>query len=215
MAINPGDVIQATVLGTCFGQRIRHVRTWYVDTVSAPIVSDINFVSDMLLDTKLGAPHDKVTPYITCLSSSWAGLTYSVQKVSPYRFARREVAITPGTVGSRGAATSANIQGAITCTSSLAGRKYTASYKIGPVAVDDSVAGKLVLAMRTALENYCGDLVLPLGIVVGGATAVLQPAIFHAGTRTPFVPASADIILAARSHEETRVKVTRTIGRGE
>lgn len=215
MAINPGDVFQTQIVGKCFGQIIRHVRTWYADTVSAAVPNDLAFCDAFLLDTKLGAAHDKVTPYLNCIASNYICLYYQVQKVSPYRWAKRVVEFPAGTVGLDGTTTTANVGGAITVSSALAGRKYVGSYKIGPMATSRSIDGELSAGGYTRLADYCTDIVLPLGIVIGGATVVMQPAIFHAGTKTPFVPSTADIILHAQPRLETRVKSTRNVRKGE
>lgn len=215
MSVSPGDVYQAVVTGEVFGQFVRHVRTWYVDTLSAPIANDVAFMDALLEDTVLGGPHDKLTKYLLCLSSSYTALTYAVQKVSPTRWAKRIMNLPALTVGDRPATNTANLQAAITVAGALASRKQVATYKIGPMATSDCIAGEVGAALKTILGNYADTFKLPLGITIGGATAVLVPAIYHAGTKDPFVPGTADQISTAVVQYQVRVKSTRTLDRGE
>lgn len=215
MAVNAGDVYQTTILGECFNQFIRHVRTWYVDTLSAPIANDITFMDALLSDTQLGGVHDQLTKYLDCLSSSYTMIRYSSQKVSPSRWAARRVNVVAGGAGTRPATNTANLQAAITASGALASRKQIASYKIGPLSTSDTIAGEVGAAVKVKLRDYADLFTQSLPITVGGAVAILLPAIYHAGTRTPFVPGSADAISTTLVQYQTRVKSTRTLDRGE
>ncbi len=215
MSVLSGDVYQTQVIGRVFGQVVRHVRTWFIDSVSGVIPDDQTFMQAFLDDTKVAAAHDKVTPYFTCLSSNWLGESYQVQKTDPVRFYRKTVDLPPATVGLRGPTNTGNTQGAINVNGVFGAKRYRGSYKIGPIATLDCVNGILQAGLLVALDTYANSFLLPLSVTAGGGSAILFPAVYHAGTRIPFTPGTADQIVAYRVRTQVRVKGTRTIGYGE
>jgi len=215
MAVVAGDVFQTQVIGEAFGQVVRHVRTWFVDSVTGVIPDASGFQVDFLNDTKIAAAHDIITPYLNCLSNGYQSLYYQCQKTDPSRYYRSQVAMPTATMGARGVCNTANLQGALNVNGVFGSRRYRASYKLGPIATLDTVSGLLVAGLTTAMDTYAQTFLLPLSIASGAGSAIMFPAIYHAGTRVPFVAGTADQIVAYTVRNQVRVKGTRTVGRGE
>jgi len=212
MALAGNAVIQVSWIGRCFGQQIRHVRHWKVQTVGASGSTLMDYASEIISKVSVGGSADFTTSLLSCLSSSYTLEQYRAQVIYPVRGAFMSVNAPGGTIGTRGAAKTANLQGGIHAATEFGGRNMVASYKIGPLAADDAAAGMMVVGLQAAFNGYAGTFTLPIPAAAPG-NVVWVPCIYH---KVPaFDAVKAHFIVRSDAEYEIRVKNTRTVGHGE
>ena len=200
-----GDIVQTTVVGRCYSQRILLSLMWRVSQAGPPEES-VNVQLGQLFDAiKVGGTHDKMTAYLDCLQTDYQMLGLRNQVVRPVRTAYRfDESVHLGTGG---AGTVANDSAALTLRTAVAGRNQVATKHIGPIADGSSLDGRLTLAFRAKVATLGALLTQEVQIAVGGLT--FTPVIFHRSTNT------FNVIETYVVGEQSRVQRRRTVGLGE
>lgn len=217
MPIPGQSVMQVTWVGRIFGQQIRHVRHWgYVS--NGPVQDDLYGIAYQFAGiVGPGGSADFTTSYLNCLSSNYTLEAIVAKVLWPQQGRYAEINPAGPLVGGRTAAITGNLQAGIHANTALGGRKQVASYKIGPMATTDSVAGMTSAGLKAALATYAGTFTLAVPQPLPNLIAWV-PCIFHRGKKISpgvYAESSWDKIIASVYEDEVRVKGTRTIGRGE
>lgn len=217
MPIAGSSVMQVTWEGMCFGQKIRHVRTWGVFS-NGSVAGNLNEIALQFAQVVApGGSADFTTPYLACLSSSYTLTSITAKVLFPVQGRFASLPAAGGTVGARGVALTGNLQSGIHVWTALGGRSQVASYKIGPQASGDASAGAVVAGLQAALASYAGTFTLAIPQPSPNVISWV-PCIFHrAIAKKPDVFASETwtTITGAKYETQVRVKSTRTLGRGE
>lgn len=206
-----GSVLQLSFRLNAFGCRIRHVRSFRVfGTVS--VTGTVQSVQDAFIDLiKTGGTKDCVTPYLACLAPQANLEEIRAQFVYPVRYAYSYLNQNSNGTNAN-AATTANVHGTIEASTAFAGRNQVASYKIGPIGQGSSTDAKLTVAQQTLMQAYA-DTFVGIYTTPGPDAVTFFPCIWH--RNTPLVDPVYNDIIEAAPQLTTRVKVTRTLFRGE
>lgn len=209
-----GTIMQLSFAGRCFGQRILHVRNYALfESINNDLLASA-YSNAFINAVKATGPEDKVTPYLACITGNYTLEEIRAQIVDPVRYAYSFLTAPAGSIGTRDAANTANVNAMVEANSAFAGRSEVACYKIGPIALDDSNQGLLTADLLTKLEEFADDLLLTVSLT-GVTASDWNPCIWHRPDPETERPSSYSLIVDASPYKETRVKVTRTVRRGE
>ncbi len=212
MAIDPSSIMQFTWQGRCFGQVIRHTRTWRLLSGGTAGGNGFAYAQAFLPLLEIGGPADWTSPYIACLSSDYKLERYLCQVIYPIRSAYTFTDIANPVAGTRAGTSTANLQAAVESSTAFAGRSQVSVSKIGPTSTADQTEGYYNPALVSLLLTYAATFTLDVTVAAPQAS-VWRPCIYH---RNPTAPLGRyDDIIEASPRRTVRTKSTRTIGRGE
>lgn len=207
MAINAGDTLRLTFLGTCFGQRIM-LDLSYRCTVGNGTATP-TLLTELINATAPGAPAatEIGTSYLACLPPQYTLNEMRAQVLTPTRSAFTSVGFV-GTVGTNvNPATVSADSAAITRRTLLAGRNQLSVLKIGP-APDGASAAGLITAAYTALLSTLGTRTIA-GLAMPVSTAQYVPTILG-----PTGLSTGRDLVGFFIGTESRVMRRRVVGRG-
>lgn len=207
MGLLNNDIVQATWVGSCFGQLIEMVRKYVIlGDFPAPntIATDLDLINTAL---SAGGVLDMETPYLACLPGSYSLQQLRTQKINGVRSAYRPLTFVGGAPGTNaGAASSANHSAGITCRTALAGRKQRGTVHVGPTPDAAAVAGILTAAYQVTLTSLAAKMILSFTPPTSGSLVI--PILRHAD-------GTFDLISTAPIQLTSRVQRRRTVGVGK
>lgn len=172
MAITANALVQVSLIGTCFGQRIilTHV---YKNQLASPVLNDYTTDLNEILDqVGVGGVDDLVTPYLALMPQQYTLQRIRAQAIKPVRSVAIERNIVAGSGTHPDAATVANDAAVLTFRTQLAGRNQVSNKHIGPVPDGVSDQGLIIPAYRTLMGTLGTRMLSPV-VPVGWASSLL------------------------------------------
>lgn len=169
MAILNDALIQVSLRGTCFGQRIIFTH-WYRANGAGPGASytaDLNLILDRLVP---GGIDTFIPAYLACLPQQYTLTHIRAQAIRPVRSVIVERTIVGGDGTNVNAATTANDAATITFRTDLGGRNQVSVKHIGPTpdaAALNGLVTNAYAALLTSLAQDLDDSFAPVGWVGG------------------------------------------------
>lgn len=206
MPVATGDLIQVSWRGVAFGQRIMLVRNYRV-TGSGGLAQPTSQTLGQIIDAiQVGGDVDITAPYLACLPVQYSLQTIRVQVIKPIRSAMAERSYALAGTNAN-AATTANIQAAITFRTANGGRNQVSTIKVGPVSTLNALNGLITNGFAGTLSGLATAMMQTISVDPPGIT--ITPIIWHAPGDT------YDAIVSSIIQPQARVMVRRTVGRGE
>jgi len=181
MALQVGDILQVSIVGEIFNQRVLTILHYRVTTGSASGTVYGDTLSWAQYFAGLVAAGELITRYLACCAPEYLMTEVRAQRVAPTR--NPYATDTVNSFGtSANAARFTNLAGSITKRGSIAGRWAIGRVQMPGLPSDDVVDGEISVGQLT---NY-GTLALSLAQTQNnaGITQVVDPCIYNPG-RTP------------------------------
>lgn len=209
-----GDIVQISLRGRIFGQRILLTRFYKVTVPSDAALTVEQELAGLLAGINATIPaggNELVSKYLTVMPNNYSLETIRAQLVWPNRSVLVEQ-IADQTGQSLGAATVSNTAVVITMRTAKAGRNQVSNVHIGPVDNEVYSAGFVTGPAKPSYNLLGVRLAIPLTSQnIGGCTTV--PVIYHAGQELPQL--ISDDIRTHVLQDTIRVMRRRTVGLGE
>lgn len=205
MALPLGAIVEVTYLSTLFSQRIMNV-LHYVVTNESTTVSPVQEMEDLAGTFAANGVGDILPAYLACLPENLVVDLVRCQAILPTRY--RAINQVINEQGLLGTASTANVQGSITKTTTFSGRDQIGSIHL-PLA-SESISGGLVTGgTRTLMDALADELKVTVTEDVGGGA--YAPVLFH---RNPLTVPRYSLITEMVPQTTSRVMRRRTVGLG-
>lgn len=200
-------IVQVSLLGRCFGQRIILTHFYRADDASPPSATIVGDLTELLSEIGAGGTAPWTDQYRQCLPQQYTLEEKRAQLIYPTRSVYVQVAVNQNGAHEE-PATVANDAAALTLRTDKGGRRQVATKHIGPVPDNVNAQGLIIVAYRTLLTALGTAMMNPLVITTTGQTLI--PVIYHRGQLT-----ASDDITSVRVGIQSRVQRRRTVGLGE